>query len=190
MVRFSTITVAFDDNRAGGVEYAAGDAQETFLFSATLAQNIAFGVSDATEAEIRHAAELAGLEADIAGFPKGFDTIVGERGVLLSGGQKQRVAIARAPVKDPRILIFDDALSSVDSVTEQRILDHLDSVLEGRTTLLITHRLSSVCRAGYIIVLEGGQVAERGGHHELFQRDGNYARLWREHQLEEELETT
>jgi len=117
-------------------------------------------ISGATEAEIHRAAELAGLGADIADFPKGFDTIVGERGVLLSGGQKQRVAIARALVKNPSILIFDDALSSVDSATEQRILDHLATALEGRTTILITHRLSSVRRAGYVIVLEGGQVAD------------------------------
>ena len=164
--------------------------QETFLFSATLAQNIAWGAPSATEAEIRRAAELAGLEDDIAGFPHGYDTVVGERGVLLSGGQKQRVAIARAIVKNPRILIFDDALSSVDSVTEQRILDHLDSLLDNSTTILITHRLSSIRRSGWIFVLDRGEIVESGSHEELLARGSHYWRLWNQHQLEEVLETT
>ena len=164
--------------------------QDTFLFSATLAENIALGAPHASETEIRRAAELAGLESDIAAFPKGYETIVGERGILLSGGQKQRVTIARAIVKNPRILIFDDALSSVDSMTEERILDHLESLLEERTTIFITHRLSTIRRADHIIVLENGKLAESGSHRELLSWGGTYTRLWNQHLLEEELETT
>jgi ABC-type multidrug transport system fused ATPase/permease subunit len=153
-----------------------------------LAENIAWGAPSSTEEEIHHAAEAAGLTDDIAAFPNGHNTMVGERGVLLSGGQKQRVAIARAIVRRPRILIFDDALSSVDSVTEERILDHLDSVLNGSTTILITHRLSSIRRADRILVLDRGGIAEAGTHHELVARHGGYWRLWNQHQLEEALE--
>src|SRR5262249_31800302 len=148
--------------------------QETFLFSATIAENIAWGAPDAREAEIRRAAELAGLESDMAGFPLGYQTIAGERGVLLSGGQKQRVAIARAIVRNPRILIFDDALSSVDSVTEERILNHLDSMLESTTAILITHRLSSIRRADWIYVLDRGEVVESGTHDQLIERAEHY----------------
>ena len=163
--------------------------QETFLFSASLAQNIAWGAPHATDAEIHLAAGLAGLADDIAGFPKGYETVVGERGVLLSGGQKQRVAIARAIVRNPRILIFDDALSSVDSVTEQRILDHLDTLLNSSTTILITHRLSSIRRADMIFVLDRGEIAESGTHEDLLARGKHYWRLWNQHELEEVLET-
>jgi len=115
--------------------------------------------------------------------------VVGERGVLLSGGQKQRVAIARALIKKPRILIFDDALSSVDSWTEKRILDHLDLEIEGRTTILITHRLSTIRRANHILVMDEGRIVESGSHAELLAAGGACARVWRVQWLEEELET-
>jgi len=138
--------------------------QETFLFSATVGENIAFGVEDATDEQIRRAAEIAGLTGDIEGFPAGYGTIVGERGITLSGGQKQRVAIARAILRDPRILILDDALSSVDTLTEERILTHLAGVMRGRTVILISHRISTVRQANRIVVLAGGRFVEQGTH--------------------------
>ena len=162
--------------------------QETFLFSASIAQNIAFGVESATEDQIRRAAEIAGLSGDIEGFPDGYQTMVGERGITLSGGQKQRTAIARAILRDPRILILDDALSSVDTLTEERILTHLAGVMRGRTVILISHRVSTVRQADSIVVLEKGRVAERGTHAELIGRGGYYADLSRKQTLEEELE--
>ncbi len=162
--------------------------QETFLFSATIAENIAFGVEDATEDEIRVAAERAGLASDIAGFPNGYQTMVGERGVTLSGGQKQRTAIARALVRDPKILILDDALASVDTLTEERILEGLAEVMHGRTAVLISHRVSTVQQADEIVVLERGRVVERGRHEELARAGGFYAELAKKQMLEEELE--
>jgi ATP-binding cassette subfamily B protein len=162
--------------------------QETFLFSATIAENIAFGVEHATPEQIRKAAELAGLAPDIEGFPEGYQTMVGERGITLSGGQKQRTAIARALLRDPRILILDDALSSVDTLTEERILTHLGSVMRGRTVILISHRVSTVRQADTIIVLEKGRIVEQGTHVELIERGGYYASLAQKQTLEEELE--
>jgi len=162
--------------------------QETFLFSATIAENIAFGVEDATDEQIRRAAELAGLATDIEGFPDGYATVVGERGITLSGGQKQRTAIARAILRDPRILILDDALSSVDTLTEERILNHLAEVMEGRTVILISHRVSTVRQAGRIVVLERGRIVEQGTHSELLELGGYYAELAQKQMLEEELE--
>jgi len=162
--------------------------QETFLFSATVGQNIAFGVEDASKEQIRRAAEIAGLAGDVDGFPAGYETLVGERGITLSGGQKQRAAIARAILRDPRILILDDALSSVDTLTEERILTHLAGVMRGRTVILISHRVSTVRQADRIVVLEAGRIVEQGTHHELIAAGGYYADLSRKQTLEEELE--
>lgn len=162
--------------------------QETFLFSATLAENIAFGVKDATEDEIRSAAQIAGLAPDVAGFPEGYGTLVGERGITLSGGQKQRTAIARAVLRNPRILILDDALSSVDTDTEERILTGLSQVMRGRTTILISHRVSTIRSAERIFVLEHGEVVDEGTHQKLLARGGYYADLYQKQLLEEELE--
>jgi ATP-binding cassette subfamily B protein len=162
--------------------------QETFLFSATVGENIAFGVEGATEEQVRRAAEIAGVAGDIDGFPEGYGTMVGERGITLSGGQKQRVAIARAILRDPRILILDDALSSVDTLTEERILTHLAGVMRGRTVILISHRVSTVRQADRIVVLAGGRIVEQGTHAELIGNGGYYAELSQKQMLEEELE--
>jgi ATP-binding cassette subfamily B multidrug efflux pump len=162
--------------------------QETFLFSSTLAENIAFGVREATEKQIRRAAEVAGLDGDVAGFPDGYQTLLGERGITLSGGQKQRTAIARAVLRAPRILILDDALSSVDTLTEERILTGLSQTTQDRTTILISHRVSTVRHADRIFVVENGAVAERGTHEELLATGRYYAELYQKQLLEQELE--
>ncbi|HYV06773.1 MAG TPA: ABC transporter ATP-binding protein [Blastocatellia bacterium] len=161
--------------------------QETFLFSETIAENIAFGVENATPEEIERAAIEAGIAEDINEFPAGFETIVGERGITLSGGQKQRTAIARALIRRPRILILDDSLSSVDTYTEERILAHLRRVMRGRTSLIVSHRVSTVKDADLIVVLEDGRIAERGTHDSLVTRGGLYAELYEKQLLEEEL---
>lgn len=161
--------------------------QETFLFSESIRENVAFGVPAATEEEILQAAATAHIRDEILEFPKGFDTLVGERGITLSGGQKQRTAIARALVRDPRILILDDALSSVDTFTEERILQGLAEAMRGRTTIFISHRVSTVRHADQIAVLVDGSIVELGTHDELVARNGYYTQLHEKQMLEEEL---
>ena len=166
--------------------------QEPFLFSDTIAENVLFGVDDDTgldPARLAHEAmAIARLDKDLAGFPEGADTLVGERGVTLSGGQKQRAALARAIASDPRILLLDDALSAVDASTEDEILTRLQEVMRGRTSIIVSHRISTVRRADLILVLDQGRVVERGTHDELLTRDGMYTGLYRKQLLEQELE--
>jgi ATP-binding cassette subfamily B protein len=161
--------------------------QDPFLFSSRIRDNIAFGVDDATDAQIRRAAEIAGLAADIESFPRGYDTIIGERGITLSGGQKQRLTLARAILSPPRILVLDDALSSVDTRTERLILHGLREVMRERTSIVIAHRISTVLDADRIAVVDDGRIVELGDHDSLLVQDGIYADLFRQQQLEEEL---
>ena len=163
--------------------------QETFLFSTSIRENIAFGVENASEADVERAAEAASLAQDIEGFPQKYATVVGERGLTLSGGQKQRTAIARATIRNPRILILDDALASVDTYTEERILTRLREIMRGRTTIFISHRVSTVRAADRIAVLYGGSIVELGTHDELLAREGYYGDLYNKQLLEEELES-
>lgn len=151
--------------------------QDVFLFSATIRENIAFGKPEATDEEVWEAARLAGLAEEIASFPDGLDTMVGERGIALSGGQRQRVGIARALILDPPILILDDALSSVDAKVEEEILDNLRGVLARRTAIVVAHRISAVREADWIIVLKDGRILEQGDHRRLVAQGGLYARL-------------
>ncbi|MFZ5538897.1 MAG: ABC transporter ATP-binding protein [Pseudomonadota bacterium] len=162
--------------------------QEPFLFSATIADNIALAKPDATRGEIENAAQLAALHEDILRFPRGYDTLVGERGVTLSGGQRQRVAIARALLTDTPLLVLDDALSAVDTGTETRILAHLRGARAERTAIIVSHRLSAVADADQIVVIHDGRVTERGTHDELVAAGGWYAAQWKYQQLEASLD--
>jgi ATP-binding cassette subfamily B multidrug efflux pump len=161
--------------------------QETFLFSETVRENIAFGEQEATDEQIGSAAEAANIAQDIEEFPEKYRTLVGERGITLSGGQKQRTAIARAIIRNPRILVLDDALSSVDTHTEDKILNHLREVMRGRTTIFISHRVSTVRNADQIAVLHAGRIVEQGTHDQLLARNGYYSDLYNKQLLEEEL---
>jgi ATP-binding cassette subfamily B multidrug efflux pump len=161
--------------------------QETFLFSDRIRENIALGVASATDQQIHEAAEAANIAQDIESFPEQYQTMVGERGITLSGGQKQRTAIARALIRNPRILILDDALSSVDTHTEDKILNHLREVMQGRTTIFISHRVSTVRNADRIAVLHDGRIVESGTHDELLALNGYYSDLYNKQLLEEEL---
>jgi ATP-binding cassette, subfamily B, multidrug efflux pump len=161
--------------------------QETFLFSETIRENISFGVSGASDTAVSSAAQAASIGDDIESFPEQYRTLVGERGITLSGGQKQRTAIARALMRNPRVLILDDALSSVDTQTEDKILNHLREIMHGRTTIFISHRVSTVRNADRIAVLHGGAIVELGTHEELLARNGYYTDLYNKQLLEEEL---
>jgi ATP-binding cassette subfamily B multidrug efflux pump len=161
--------------------------QETFLFSLTIRENIALGRDEASLEEIKAASEAANIAQDIESFPESYNTTVGERGITLSGGQKQRTAIARALLRSPRILVLDDALSSVDTHTEDKILNHLREIMHGRTTIFISHRVSTVRNADRIAVLYQGRIVELGTHDELIARNGYYTDLYNKQLLEEEL---
>lgn len=162
--------------------------QETFLFSRTLGENITFGSPQAEEWQVFEASQIAQLSHDVDGFSSGYETLVGERGITLSGGQKQRTAIARAVLRDPRVLILDDALASVDTVTEENILEQLRITMRNRTSLIISHRVSTAKNADRIVVLIGGRIAESGRHEQLLEQRGHYYELHQKQLLEEELE--
>ena len=161
--------------------------QDTFLFSDTIGDNISFGIENATNEMIEEAAEKAQVKENILDFEKKFETMLGERGITLSGGQKQRTAIARALIKDPNILIFDDSLSAIDTKTEEAILKHLRQELSGRTTIMISHRISTIKDADVIYYLKDGEIVESGNHQELLELEGHYTNMYNKQILEQEL---
>ncbi|MFA6570598.1 MAG: ABC transporter ATP-binding protein, partial [Bacteroidota bacterium] len=162
--------------------------QDTFLFSMSIADNIRFGKDNATKEEVYEAAKIAQFDDDVKSFPTGYDSILGERGITLSGGQKQRLAIARAVIKNPHILILDDALSAVDSQTEEKILSGLREFMKGRTTIIISHRISAVKDSDRIITLDNGEIIETGTHEELLKKGGRYSEMYNLQQLQREIE--
>ena len=168
----------------GSIGYVPQDA---FLFSDTIENNIKFGKSDASSAEVKSAAKNAVVHDNIEGFNKGYDTILGERGITLSGGQKQRVSIARAIIKDPKILLFDDCLSAVDTETEEQILQNLHRISKNKTTIIVSHRVSSAKNADKIIVLEEGNIIQQGSHSELVNQQGYYQELYNKQLSEKEM---
>jgi ATP-binding cassette subfamily B protein len=162
--------------------------QDPFLFSSSIEENIEFANDDVSRDEMNRLIELSALDADMGELPHGIETEVGERGMTLSGGQKQRLTLARAIARDPRILILDDSLSSVDASTEHRILDGLEDVMEGRTAVVISHRVSAVRNADQIVVVDDGRIRESGTHDELVSHGGLYAGLYQSQRLTEEIE--
>jgi ATP-binding cassette subfamily B protein len=162
--------------------------QDTFLFSETIRENIGFGVENVLDEAVLEAAEIASISGEIQGFPESFSTILGERGITLSGGQRQRTSLARAIARKPKILVLDDSLSSVDTATEERILNGLQGLMRDRTTILVSHRVSTVKNADQIVVLRNGRIIERGTHDELLALGGYYADLYQKQLLEAELE--
>jgi len=152
-------------------------SQEPLLFSTSIAENIRYGRPEATDAEVQQAAKLANAHHFVAGFPDGYATLVGERGIQLSGGQKQRVAIARAVLKNPKILILDEATSALDAESEHLVREALERLMQGRTTLIIAHRLSTVKDANRVVVIESGKIVQSGTHAGLVEQDGLYRRL-------------
>ena len=160
--------------------------QDSFLFSTSIWENIVFGNPESSKEQIIEMAKLCQIHSEIMEFPEGFDTLVGERGISLSGGQRQRIALARAIIRNPKILILDDALSSVDAQTEEQILKNLTKVMQNRTSIVISHRIVAVENCDFIIVMDDGKIVEKGNHRELLKVKGIYASFYEEQKLEEE----